>query len=48
MRSFLKQFSRDRVGVVFGLILIAIYIVAITAQWIVPSDPFKTQLSQGM
>ncbi len=48
MRNFLRQFSRDRVGVVFGLILIAIYIVAITAQWIVPSDPYKTQLSQGM
>lgn len=48
MRQFLKQFSRDRVGVVFGLILIAIYIVAISAQWIVPDDWAKTRLSQGM
>lgn len=48
MRDFLRQYMRDPVGVVFGLILVAIYIVALTAQWITPTDPYQTSLANGM
>ena len=48
MRNFLKDYSRDPVGVVFGLILLGIYVVALTAQWITPADPFETNLLNGM
>ncbi|MGH6921535.1 MAG: ABC transporter permease [Geminicoccaceae bacterium] len=42
--GFLRRFRRDKVGVVFGLILLAIYGVALSAQWITPYDPFDTNL----
>lgn len=42
--DFLRRFGRDKVGVGFGLILIALYAVALTAQWITPYDPFDTNL----
>ncbi|MBM9593031.1 ABC transporter permease [Roseitranquillus sediminis] len=48
MRKFFRDFSRDPVALVFGLILLGIYIVAITAQWIAPGDPFETNLRNGM
>jgi len=34
-------------GVFFGLILLFLYVVALTAQWITPSDPFKINLRAG-
>lgn len=48
MRKFLKDYSRDPVAVVFGLILLGLYVVALTAQWITPGDPFETNLRNGM
>ncbi len=48
MRNFLRDYSRDPVAVVFGLILLGIYLVAITAQWVAPGDPFETNLRNGM
>jgi peptide/nickel transport system permease protein len=42
--GFLRRFRRDKVGVVFGLILLALYSVALSAQWITPYDPFDTNL----
>jgi peptide/nickel transport system permease protein len=44
LMGFLRRFRRDKVGVVFGLILLAIYGVALSAQWIAPYDPFDTNL----
>jgi peptide/nickel transport system permease protein len=44
LMGFLRRFRRDKVGVVFGLILLALYGVALSAQWITPYDPFDTNL----
>lgn len=46
--DFLRRFARDRVGVVFAFILLGLAIIALTAQWITPSDPFAISLRQGM
>jgi ABC-type dipeptide/oligopeptide/nickel transport system permease subunit len=48
MSDILKAYARDRVGLFFGVILIGFLIVALTAQWITPADPFETNLSQGL
>ncbi len=45
--EFLRRYCRDRMGVFFGLILLFLYVVALTAQWITPSDPFKINLRAG-
>ena len=45
--EFLRRYCRDRTGVFFGLILLFLYVVALTAQWITPSDPFKINLRAG-
>ncbi|MCJ7830508.1 MAG: ABC transporter permease [Desulfobacterales bacterium] len=45
--EFFKRYCRDRTGVFFGLILLFLYGVAITAQWITPDDPFATHLRHG-
>jgi peptide/nickel transport system permease protein len=45
--EFLRRYCRDRTGVFFGLILLFLYAVALTAQWITPSDPFKINLRAG-
>lgn len=45
--EFLRRYCRDRMGVFFGLILLFFYVVALTAQWITPSDPFKINLRAG-
>jgi peptide/nickel transport system permease protein len=42
--EFFRRFRRDTVGVVFGLILLFLYVVALTAQWITPYDPLETNL----
>jgi peptide/nickel transport system permease protein len=44
--GFFRRFRRDKVGVGFGLILLVLYLVALTAQWITPYDPFDTNLRQ--
>ena len=44
--GFLRRFGRDKLGVLFGLILLALYVVALTAQWITPYDPVDTNLRQ--
>ncbi len=46
--NFLRRFALDRVGLVFGIILLGLVIVALTAQWITPYDPFAISLRQGM
>lgn len=46
--SFLKQYARDPAGVIFGFVLVLIYLVALTAQWITPGDPYETNLRAGM
>jgi peptide/nickel transport system permease protein len=45
--EFLRRYCRDRTGVFFGLILLFLYVVALTAQWITPSDPFAINLRAG-
>jgi peptide/nickel transport system permease protein len=44
--EFLRRYSRDRVGLAFGLILLFLYVVALTAQWITPADPMAVDLSK--
>ncbi len=46
--SFFKQYCKEPVGVIALIVLAAIYLVAITAQWITPGDPFETNLRNGM
>lgn len=48
MLAFLKRYSRDRVAVVFGIILIGLYLVAIGGEWITPYDPFAIHLFDGL
>jgi peptide/nickel transport system permease protein len=48
MMDILRRYARDRVGLFFGIMLLAFYFVAITAQWITPQDPFETNLSEGL
>jgi len=45
--EFFRRYCRDKTGVFFGLILLFLYVVALTAQWITPSDPFKINLRAG-
>ena len=46
--EFLKRYLTDKAGVFFGAILLAFYLVALTAQWIAPTDPFETNLTEGL
>lgn len=46
--DFFTSFARDRVGLFFAVVLLGLMIVAATAQWITPSDPFAISLRQGM
>lgn len=46
--EFIRRFWSDKVGVFFAVILLGFYIVALTAQWIAPADPFETNLSEGL
>lgn len=46
--DILKRIARDRVGLFFGTILLAFYLVALTANWITPLDPFETNLAEGL
>jgi peptide/nickel transport system permease protein len=45
--DFLKRYCRDKTGLFFGLILLFLYFVGFTAQWITPEDPFATNLRLG-
>jgi peptide/nickel transport system permease protein len=46
--DILRRYSRDRVGLFFGILLVGFYAVALTASWITPADPFETNLSEGL
>jgi peptide/nickel transport system permease protein len=46
--DFLRRFAQDRVGLAFSFVLLALAVVALTAQWIAPYDPFAISLRQGM
>lgn len=46
--GFLRRFALDRVGLVFGFVLLGLAFVALTAHWITPYDPFAISLRQGM
>jgi peptide/nickel transport system permease protein len=46
--DIVRRFTRDRVGLFFGIVLAGFYIVALTASWITPADPFETNLSEGL
>lgn len=46
--SLLRAYSRDRVGLFFGVVFVAFYVVAIFARWITPGDPLETNLTQGL
>ena len=44
--DFLRRYSRDKVGLAFGLLLLFLYVVALTAQWITPADPMAVDLRE--
>jgi peptide/nickel transport system permease protein len=46
--DILRRYSRDRVGLFFGILLVGFYAVALTASWITPADPFETNLTEGL
>jgi peptide/nickel transport system permease protein len=46
--SLFKLYARDRIGLFFGVIFVAFYVVAVLAPWIVPSDPLETNLTEGL
>ena len=46
MSSFVRRFTRDRVGVFAAGVLTALYVVALTAQWITPYDALATSLGE--
>jgi ABC-type dipeptide/oligopeptide/nickel transport system permease subunit len=46
--SLLKLYARDRIGLFFGVIFVAFYVVAVLAPWIVPGDPMETNLTEGL
>jgi len=46
--DILRRYARDRVGLFFGIVLLAFYVIALTANWITPSDPFETNLAEGL
>lgn len=45
--EFLRRYSRDRVGLFFGVLLLLLYGVALAAHWITPENPFATNLRHG-
>ena len=46
MTSFVRRFTRDRVGVFAAFVLMGLYVVALTAQWIAPYDALATSLRE--
>ncbi|HEV7258661.1 MAG TPA: ABC transporter permease [Bosea sp. (in: a-proteobacteria)] len=46
--QFLRTFTRDKIGSFFAMVLLALIVVAITAQWITPRDPFAVSLRETM
>ena len=46
MTSFVRRFTRDRVGVFAAFVLMGLYVVALTAQWITPYDALATSLRE--
>lgn len=46
--SLLKLYARDRIGLIFGVIFVGFYVVAVLAPWIAPGDPMETNLSEGL
>jgi len=46
--DFLRRYRRDRAGVAFGIVLLAIYAVALLAPWITPADPMAVNLQRGL
>jgi len=45
--EFLRRYCKDKTGLFFGLILLSLYLVGLTAQWITPEDPFANNLRRG-
>jgi len=45
---FLRRFARDRDGVAFAVVLVAIYAVALLARVLAPEDPLAVNLSRGL
>src|SRR4051794_14413338 len=48
MMEVFRRYTRDHVGLFFGILLLGFYLVALTAQWITPLDPFETNLAEGL
>ncbi len=39
-----RRYAKDKIGLVFAILLLGVYVVALTAQWIMPFDPMETNL----
>ena len=46
--NLLKLYARDRLGLFFGVVFVAFYVVALFAPWIVPTDPLEMSLGEGL
>ena len=46
--NLLKLYARDRIGLFFGVVFVAFYVVALFAPWIVPTDPLEMSLGEGL
>ena len=46
--SLLKLYARDRIGLFFGVVFVAFYVVAVLAPWIAPGNPLETNLNEGL
>ena len=44
--DLLKIYARDRVGLFFGIVFLAFYLVALTARWITPTNPLEGNLAE--
>ena len=44
----LRRFARDRVGLAFAVVLVAIYAVALFARALAPEDPLAVNLARGL
>jgi ABC-type dipeptide/oligopeptide/nickel transport system permease subunit len=44
LRLIRLRYSRDKIGLLFAILFLSVYVVALTAQWIMPFDPMDTNL----
>lgn len=46
--GFLSNLAQDKVGIVFGCVMLGFVVLAVIAPWITPYDPYKTSLRETL